>query len=158
MLPRPHVLQCIIFVVFCLECGMSCDVLVLQVRSPNRRLFQQKYGILAAMQDASAADLTGVLAWDLMHLNKNGFTFAPNAGGISGLVDETTFFNPVYEERGDEDMGLENILERVVASQYVEVIVVCSQAPRITGFFAVDRALYSVGRDIFYVLPPTRVL
>ncbi|CAN0525226.1 unnamed protein product, partial [Ectocarpus sp. 12 AP-2014] len=82
----------------------------------------RKYGKLAAMQDADKADLYGVLAWDLMHLNKNGFSFSPNAGGISGLVDETSFFNPIYTDQGDMQQDLEKTLEGIVATQYVEVL------------------------------------
>lgn len=77
------------------------------------------------MQDAGKADLYGLLAWDLMHLNKNGFFFSPNAGGITGLVDETTFFNPIYTEAGDAEKGLEKVLEGIVATQYVEVYIIC---------------------------------
>ncbi|CAN0468049.1 unnamed protein product, partial [Ectocarpus sp. 12 AP-2014] len=84
----------------------------------------RKYGKLAAMQDADKADLYGVLAWDLMHLNKNGFSFSPNAGGISGLVDETSFFNPIYTDQGDMQQDLEKTLEGIVATQYVEMFFV----------------------------------
>lgn len=64
------------------------------------------------MQDADKADLFGAFAWDLVHLNKSGFSFATNADGISGLVAETTFFNPVYPEAGEEENGLEENLRR----------------------------------------------
>lgn len=84
------------------------------------------------MQDASAADLMGVLGWDLMHLNKNGFTFAPNAGGISGLVDETTFFHPIYSESVGVEKGLEKTLEGIVATQYIEIFATHSILPSIS--------------------------
>ncbi|CAN0196102.1 unnamed protein product [Scytosiphon promiscuus] len=81
----------------------------------------KKYGRLAAAQDVNQADLTGILSWDLMHLSKNGFDFAPGAGGLQGLVDETTFFNPIYQGRADTDGDLERQLDRILATQYVEM-------------------------------------
>ncbi|CAM9770889.1 unnamed protein product, partial [Hapterophycus canaliculatus] len=81
----------------------------------------KKYGRLAAAQDLNQADLIGVLSWDLMHLSKNGFDFAPGAGGLQGLVDETTFFNPIYQGKADTDGDLEKQLERILATQYVEM-------------------------------------
>ena len=57
-----------------------------------------------------------------MHLSKHGFNFAPNAGGLTGLVDETTFFHPIYAEKAAATEGnLEKTLGRIVANQYVEV-------------------------------------
>lgn len=55
----------------------------------------QAYGKVAAADNAGRFDLSGILVWDLMHINGNGFTVHPNGGGISGLVDEHMFFNPV---------------------------------------------------------------
>lgn len=64
----------------------------------------------------------GVVTWDLMHLNKNGFKFSPHGAGISGLVDPELFFNPVYTSReGGGGEGLEPTLVNIVATQYVEV-------------------------------------
>lgn len=63
----------------------------------------------------------GVLTWDLMHLNKNGFSFKTNGGGFTGLVDETTFFNPIYHHEGGGVKEVEPTLEKVAATQYVEV-------------------------------------
>ncbi|CAN0328809.1 unnamed protein product [Ectocarpus fasciculatus] len=83
-----------------------------------------KYGRLAAKQDADKADLTGVLSWDLMHLSKNGFDFAPKEGGLTGLVDEATFFNPVYQGKVDEDGDLDKQLDKILATQYVEMFFV----------------------------------
>lgn len=74
------------------------------------------------MQDADKADLIGILTWDLMHLKKNGFSFAPNGGGLTGLVDPATFFHPIYREDGERELGLEKTLEKIVATQYVEVL------------------------------------
>lgn len=76
---------------------------------------------MAAHHDADKADLTGILTWDLMHLNKHGFNYSPNAGGITGLIDETTFFHPVYNEKNHEGEDLEKTIGRIVANQYVEV-------------------------------------
>lgn len=85
----------------------------------------QKYGRLAAYHDADKADLYGVLTWNLMHLSKHGFNFAPSAGGITGLVDETTFFHPMYAGKEAETGGdLEKTLGGIIATQYVEV---CSE-------------------------------
>ncbi|CAN0036200.1 unnamed protein product, partial [Hapterophycus canaliculatus] len=89
----------------------------------------QKYGRLAAAQDLNQADLTGVLSWDLItvylqhlvHLSKNGFDFAPSAGGLQGLVDKTTFFNPIYQGKADTDGDFEKQLDKILATQYVEV-------------------------------------
>ncbi|CAM9700634.1 unnamed protein product, partial [Hapterophycus canaliculatus] len=89
----------------------------------------QKYGKMAAFQDADKATLTGVLAWDLMHLNKNGFSFAPNGGGLTGLVDTATFFNPIFNERCEEERGLKTTLEKIVATQYVEMFFVSLGKP-----------------------------
>ncbi|CBJ31949.1 hypothetical protein Esi_0296_0009 [Ectocarpus siliculosus] len=80
----------------------------------------RKYGRLAAEQDADKADLTGVLSWDLTHLSKNGFDFAPKEGGFTGLVDEATFFNPVYQRKVDEDGDLDKQLDKILATKYVE--------------------------------------
>lgn len=81
------------------------------------------YGNLAAKQDADPAELMGSLAWDCIHLNKNGFSFAPNGTGLTGLVDEATFFNPVYTEDGKEERDLEKTLDKIIATQHVEVSV-----------------------------------
>lgn len=87
-------------------------------------LTNQKYGQLAAAEGLDTADLLGIVTWDLMHLNKNGFKFSPNGAGISGLVDPELFFNPVYtSEVGGGDDGLEPTLVNIVATQYVEVSV-----------------------------------
>ncbi|CBJ33416.1 hypothetical protein Esi_0478_0016 [Ectocarpus siliculosus] len=72
-----------------------------------------KYGKLAATQDADKVDLMGVLTWDLMHLNKSGFSFTPNGGGFTGLVDETTFFNPIYKHEGGVVREVEPTLEKL---------------------------------------------
>ncbi|CAN0437273.1 unnamed protein product, partial [Pylaiella littoralis] len=56
-----------------------------QARPPQTGVLRdniKKYGNLAAHHDADKADLTGILTWDLMHLNKHGFNYSPNAGGI----------------------------------------------------------------------------
>eukprot|EP00752_Nemacystus_decipiens_P018315 g16431.t1 len=79
------------------------------------------YGNLAAKQDADPAELMGSVAWDYIHLNKNGFSFAPKGAGLNGLVDEATFFNPVYAEDGREEQDLEEALDKIIATQHVEM-------------------------------------
>lgn len=60
-----------------------------------------------------------------MHLRSDGFTVEPNGGPITGCVDSSSFENPVWALQGmDENIGLEEALERTAATQYLEVCVV----------------------------------
>ncbi|CAM9931894.1 unnamed protein product, partial [Ectocarpus sp. 13 AM-2016] len=104
-------------------------VLTENILSPPYSRCVQRYGKLAATQDADKVDLMGVLTWDLMHLNKNGFSFAPNGGGLTGLVDETTFFNPIYKHEGGVVKEVEPTLEKIVATQYAEMFFVSIGKP-----------------------------
>ncbi|CAN0037104.1 unnamed protein product, partial [Pylaiella littoralis] len=81
----------------------------------------KRYGDLAAVQDADAAELMGSLAFDCVHLNKNGLSYAPNGAGLTGLVDDTTFFNPIFAENGEEEPDLEKTLGKIIATQHVEL-------------------------------------
>lgn len=63
----------------------------------------------------------GVLTWDCMHLNKNGFTFDPKGGGFTGLLDPHTFFHPIRNEEGEKETDFEKVVENVIATQYLEV-------------------------------------
>lgn len=78
---------------------------------------------MAAADNLGRFDLCGILAWDLMHLNTNGFTVRPNGGGIQGLIDPTSFFrHPLFALEGtDKDITLEETLDQYVATQYLEV-------------------------------------
>ncbi|CAN0308487.1 unnamed protein product, partial [Pylaiella littoralis] len=120
-----------------------------QARPPQTGVLRdniKKYGNLAAHHDADKADLTGILTWDLMHLNKHGFNYSPNAGGITGLIDETTFFHPVYNEKNHEGEDLEKTIGRIVANQYVEMFFVSLGNPEYK--FAVWReAVRSLSTD-----------
>ena len=79
-------------------------------------------GIIAAEDDAPRFDLLGMIAWDLMHINKSAFNLLPNGGGISGCVDPHSMFNPMcHAEKKTADVGLEEALEKTVATQYLEV-------------------------------------
>ncbi|CAN0434916.1 unnamed protein product [Ectocarpus sp. 12 AP-2014] len=64
----------------------------------------------------------GGLAWDCIHINKNGFTYAPNGAGLTGLVDEAMFFHPIFKENGEEETDLEKTLNKIIATQHVEVM------------------------------------
>ena len=64
----------------------------------------------------------GIVAWDLMHVNRSGFNLLRGSGGISGCVDPHTFYNPVWSVEGkDDEQGLEETLESFSAKQYLEV-------------------------------------
>lgn len=85
--------------------------------------FSQAQGKIAAADNAGRFDLCGLLAWDLMHINGNGFTSRHAGGGISGLVDPFSFFShPLSAVDGiDESITLEDTLDKFVATQYLEV-------------------------------------
>lgn len=87
----------------------------------------QRYAQMAATEGVDNADLVGVVTWDLVRLNRNGFRANPNGTGISGLVDANSFFNPECgappldaggSVRGDDS---EDILDRVFTTRYMEV-------------------------------------
>lgn len=86
--------------------------------------FSQAHGKIAAADNAGRFDLCGLLAWDLMHINGNGFTSRHGGGGISGLVDPFSYFShPLWAVDGiDESITLEDTLDKFVATQYLEVI------------------------------------
>ncbi|CAN0419042.1 unnamed protein product, partial [Ectocarpus sp. 13 AM-2016] len=62
----------------------------------------------------------GGLAWDCIHINKNGFTYAPNGAGLTGLVDEAMFFHSIFKEKWEEETDLEKTLNKIIATQHVE--------------------------------------
>lgn len=76
---------------------------------------------MACEDNLGRFDLCGILVWDLMHLNTNGFRVCPNGGGIEGLVDRDSFFrHPLDAVQGvDEHITLEETLEEFVATQYL---------------------------------------
>lgn len=78
---------------------------------------------MAAEANLGRFDLSGILVWDLMHLNTNGFVVRPNGGGIQGLVDgDSILHHPLEAVRGvDKDITLEETLETFVATQHLEV-------------------------------------
>ncbi|CAN0378132.1 unnamed protein product, partial [Pylaiella littoralis] len=88
-----------------------------------------RYGDLAAVQDADAAELMGSLAFDCVHLNKNGLSYAPNGAGLTGLVDDTTFFNPIFAENGEDEPDLKKTLGKIIATQHVEMFFISEANP-----------------------------
>ena len=95
------------------------------LRFPVRTTPPQRYAQMAAAEDVDNTDLVGVVTWNLVRLNRNGFRANPNGTGISGLVDAKSFFNPecgASPQRGgglDDDSG--GILGSVAMTQYMEV-------------------------------------
>lgn len=85
--------------------------------------FPQTYSKMACEDNLGRFDLCGILVWDLMHLNTNGFTVRPNGGGIEGLLNPDSIFrHPLEAVRGvNKDISLEETLETYVATQYIEV-------------------------------------
>ncbi|CAB1115479.1 unnamed protein product [Ectocarpus sp. CCAP 1310/34] len=83
----------------------------------------EAYGKMAAEDNLGRFDLCGILVWDLMHLNTNGFKVRPNGGGIQGLVDPDSILrHPLDGVKGVADnISLEETLETFVATQYLEV-------------------------------------
>ncbi|CAN0313518.1 unnamed protein product, partial [Pylaiella littoralis] len=113
------------------------DVLHLLAAAGTTRLGVQHhlveaYGKMAAEDNLGRFDLCGILVWDLMHLNTNGFKVRPNGGGIQGLVDPDSILrHPLDGVKGvAENISLEEILETFVATQYPEVFWVSIGNPK----------------------------
>lgn len=102
-------------------------LVLIPLASPRARASShrpQAYAKMACADNLGRFDLCGILVWDLMHLNTNGFAVRPNGGGIEGLIDPDSILrHPLEAVQGvDKDITLEETLETYVATQYLEVM------------------------------------